>query len=268
VAEDFFTSVYPTISAGETTKILLTSTPLGYNHFWKFWNEAEQGRNGFKPLFIPYNRIPGRTEKWAAEQRAMLGDLKFNQEVLCRFLGSSNTLINPDTISRMSTIPFTYSKDGLDIIEPPIRATKNDKGELEGESHVYTLVADTSRGVGGDYSAFAVMDITKYPYKVVAKYRNNKISPLIFANIIEKVAKDCIAVESILIACPLDRDIEDVVTFQKVFVSVPEFRPAKPLQVTLQPEAEISVDEYEFSTLPPALFIPINPPVLAAPMLL
>jgi len=190
VAEDFFTSVYPTISAGETTKILLTSTPLGYNHFWKFWNEAEQGRNGFKPLFIPYNRIPGRTEKWAAEQRAMLGDLKFNQEVLCRFLGSSNTLINPDTISRMSTIPFTYSKDGLDIIEPPIRAIKNDKGELEGESHVYTLVADTSRGVGGDYSAFAVMDITKYPYKVVAKYRNNKISPLLFANIIEKVAKD------------------------------------------------------------------------------
>jgi len=66
VAEEFFTSVYPTISAGTTTKILLTSTPLGYNHFWKFWNEAEQGLNGFVPMFIPYNRIPGRDEKWAA----------------------------------------------------------------------------------------------------------------------------------------------------------------------------------------------------------
>ena len=178
VAEDFFTSVYPVVSAGETTKILLTSTPLGYNHFWKFWNEAEQGLNGFVPMFIPYSEIPGRTEKWAEEQRALLGELKFNQEVLCRFLGSSNTLINPDTIGRMSVKPYVYSKDGLDVFDEPE------------EDKVYMLVADTSRGVGGDYSAFAVMDITAYPFKVVAKYRNNKISPLLFPNIIYKVAKD------------------------------------------------------------------------------
>jgi hypothetical protein len=178
VAEDFFTSVYPTISAGQTTKILLTSTPLGYNHFWKFWNEAEQGLNGFVPMFIPYSRIPGRDEKWANEQRSMLGELKFNQEVLCNFLGSSNTLINPDTIGRMSVKPYVYSKDGLDVFVEPE------------EDHVYMLVADTSRGVGGDYSAFTVIDITAYPYSVVAKYRNNKISPLLFPNIIYKVAKD------------------------------------------------------------------------------
>jgi len=178
VAEDFFTSVYPTISAGQTTKILLTSTPLGYNHFWKFWNEAEQGLNGFVPMFIPYNRIPGRDDKWAEEQRAMLGELKFNQEVLCNFLGSSNTLINPDTIGKMSVKPYVYSKDGLDVFVEPE------------EDHVYMLVADTSRGVGGDYSAFTVLDITSYPYSVVAKYRSNKISPLLFPNIIYKVAKD------------------------------------------------------------------------------
>lgn len=178
VAEQFFTSVYPTISAGTTTKILLTSTPLGYNHFWKFWNEAEQGLNGFVPLFIPYDRIPGRDKAWADEQRSMLGELKFNQEVLCRFLGSSNTLINPDTIGRMSVKPYIYTKDGLDVFVEPE------------EEHVYMLVADTSRGVGGDYSAFTVMDITSYPHSVVAKYRSNKISPLLFPNIIYKVAKD------------------------------------------------------------------------------
>lgn len=83
IAEQFFTSVYPTISAGDTTKILLSSTPLGYNHFWKFWNEAQNGINGFVPLFIPYWEIPGRDKKWAEEQRALLGELKFNQEVLC-----------------------------------------------------------------------------------------------------------------------------------------------------------------------------------------
>lgn len=190
VAEDFFTSVYPTISAGETTKILLTSTPLGYNHFWKFWNEAEQGRNGFTPLFIPYSRIPGRTEEWAAEQKAMLGELKFNQEVLCRFLGSSNTLIAPDTIGRMSAIPFIHSKDGLDILEEPIKIIRTRDGKVTQKGHIYIIIADTSRGVGGDYSAFTVMDITEYPYKVVAKYRDNKINPLLYPTVISKVAND------------------------------------------------------------------------------
>lgn len=178
IAEDFFTAVYPTISAGETTKILLSSTPLGYNHFWKFWNDAEQGNNDFIPLFIPYDRIPGRDAKWAEAQRRQLGDLKFNQEVLCKFLGSSLTLINASTIGQMSPTGYIHSKDGLDIIEAP------EKG------HTYVMVCDTAKGVGGDYSAFNIIDVTEVPYKQVAKYRNNKISPLLYPSVIYKVATD------------------------------------------------------------------------------
>jgi hypothetical protein len=178
IAESFFTSVYPVVSAGETTKIILTSTPLGYNHFWKFWNDAEQGVNGFAPLRVEYHEHPKRDLKWAEEQKAILGELKFNQEVLCAFLGSSNTLINADTIARMSAIGFTYSRDNLDVIREP------EKG------HSYFITVDTSRGVGGDYSAFTVVDTTEYPFSVVAKYRDNKISPLLYPNIIYKVAKD------------------------------------------------------------------------------
>lgn len=178
VAEEFFTSTYPTIMAGETTKVLLTSTPLGYNHFWKFWNEAEKGENGFKALQIPYWKIPGRDEKWAEEQRAMLGDLKFNQEVLCTFLGSSNTLIAADAIARLSSKHYVYQKDGLDIIFEPEK------------DHSYFISVDTSRGVGGDYSAFTVVDCTAYPFTIAAKYKNNKISPLLFPDIIVKTAKD------------------------------------------------------------------------------
>jgi hypothetical protein len=178
VAEQFFTSVYPTISAGETTKILLSSTPLGYNHFWKFWNEAEQNLNGFVPLFIPYWEIPGRDEKWAEEQRRLLGELKFNQEVLCKFLGSSLTLIAADTIAQMSPVPTVYSKDGLDIYET---AQKN---------HTYVMVADTAKGVGGDYSAFQIIDVTQMPYKLVGKYKDNSISPLLYPSVIYKVAKE------------------------------------------------------------------------------
>ena len=178
VAEDFFTSTYPTISSGKTTKVVLTSTPLGYNHFWKFWNEAVDNRNGFLPLEVKYWEHPDRDEAWAAQQKELLGELKFNQEVLCTFLGSSLTLIASDTIGRLSpTIPV-YSRDGLDIFEHP---------EV---NHTYVLVADTAKGVGGDYSAFSLVDITEVPYKQVAKYRNNKISPLLYPSIIYKVAMD------------------------------------------------------------------------------
>ena len=112
----------------------MTSTPLGYNHFWKFWNEAEQGLNGFVPHFISYEKIPGRTKEWADAQKAMLGDLKFNQEVLCKFLGSSNTLLNPDVIARLSAKPFIFRKEGLDVLEEPIRVFRNDDGDLEGKN--------------------------------------------------------------------------------------------------------------------------------------
>lgn len=178
VAEQFFASVYPTISAGQTTKILLTSTPLGYNHFWKFWNEAEKGVNGFEPMFIPYTEIPGRDDAWAEEQLKMLGELKFNQEVLCNFLGSSNTLVNAYTLGAMSSIDPIYMKDGLDIFDDPI------------PEHTYVMGVDTARGVGGDYSAFTVVDATSVPYKLVAKYRNNKIPPMLYPNVVNKVARD------------------------------------------------------------------------------
>ena len=186
VAEQFFASTYPTISAGNTTKILLSSTPLGYNHFWKFWNDAENDRNGFVNLFIPYSDIPGRDEAWANDQHRLLGDLKFNQEVLCKFLGSSLTLINANTISQMSPSAPVYQKDGLDIYENPV--VPSEDGVDPGRA--YCLVADTAKGVGGDYSAFVVIDMTELPYKLVAKYRDNKISPMLYPSVIYKVAKE------------------------------------------------------------------------------
>lgn len=178
IADEFFTSVYPTISAGETTKILLTSTPLGYNHFWKFWNESVKGVNGFENMFIPYYEIPGRDEKWLEEQKQLLGQVKFNQEVMCEFLGSTNTLINSNTISALSTIDPEFQNANLDIYESPK------------ENHYYAMAVDTARGIGGDYSAFVVVDITEMPYKVVAKYRDNEIAPMLFPDVIGKVGRD------------------------------------------------------------------------------
>lgn len=178
VADDFFTSIYPVVSAGETTKIILTSTPMGYNHFWKFWNEAVNGNNGFNVLEVNYREHPKRDDKWADDQRKILGEVKFNQEVLCHFLGSSHTLISAETIARLSSSPFIHSKDNFDALEAPEK------------NHSYFITVDTSRGVERDYSAFVVMDVTEYPFKLVAKYKNNQISPLLYPDIVVKAAKD------------------------------------------------------------------------------
>lgn len=190
IAEEFFTATYPTIMAGETTKVLLSSTPLGYNHFWKFWNDAEQGLNGFVPLFIHYTEIPGRDEKWADAQRAVLGDVKFTQEVLCNFLGSSYTLLDAECLGKMSPKNPSYTHDNLDVLEEPVRGERDQAGKVVKADNAYVIVADTARGVGGDYSAFVVIDITTSPYRVVAKYRDNKIAPMLYPTIIHNVARN------------------------------------------------------------------------------
>lgn len=178
VSEDFFTSTYPTISSGVSTKIILTSTPFGFNHFWKFWNEAETGVNGFVPLRVNYWEHPNRDEVWAGKQKELLGELKFNQEILCTFLGSSSTLINSDVLARLSASPTIYAKDCLDVYERPM------------SNRVYVMVVDVAKGIGKDYSAFTIVDITDTPYRVVAKYKNNSISPLLFPNVIYKVGME------------------------------------------------------------------------------
>lgn len=189
LADEFFTSAWPTISSGKTTKFLMSTTPRGYNYYWKFWNDSEQGLNDFKRVQITWDEIPGRDDKWLAEQKSILGQLKFNQEVLCQFLGSSGTLIDASKISQLSPIQPLYSKDGIDVLEYPIRPQRNPDNTIM-PGHTYMLVADVSRGLGGDYSAFCVIDITQSPFKLVAKYRDNMINPLLFPNVIHKIAKD------------------------------------------------------------------------------
>lgn len=191
VADEFFTSTYPTISSGKTTKIVLTSTPLGLNHFWKFWNEAVNGVNGFVPLQVNYWEHPDHDEKWAAEQKLLLGELKYNQEVGCSFLGSSATLISPAAIQRMSPSIPLYVNEGFVAYDKP------DKGSYDEtvqkwirKPASYAICVDTSSGVGGDSNAFSVIRIDQMPYKVVARFKDNKISPLLFPNVIYKWAKE------------------------------------------------------------------------------
>ena len=177
LAESFFSSVYPTISSGQSTKVFIVSTPLGLNMFYKMWIDAEEGRSSYVPIDVHWSEVPGRDEKWKQETIKNTSETQFQQEFGCEFVGSTHTLIAG---SKLRTIPFKkpiYTKKKLDVHEHPK------------EKHSYCLIADTARGQGLDYSAFTVIDATKLPYKVVAKYRDNEISPMLYPNVIYQSAK-------------------------------------------------------------------------------
>ena len=177
VAEDFFSSVYPTISSGKTTKVIIVSTPNGMNLYYKLWADAEDGRNSYVPIEVHWSEVPGRDEKWKEETIKNTSQEQFNREFECEFLGSVNTLIHPTKIKSMHFDEPIQRSAGMDLYEKPK------------EGHTYTLIADVARGTNNDYSAFIVFDVTQLPYRIVAKYRNNEIKPLLFPTIIHQVAK-------------------------------------------------------------------------------
>lgn len=178
LAETFFTSVYPTISSGDTTKIFISSTPLGLNHFYKMYMDGLEGRNGFKVLKVTWDQVPGRTKAWADDQRKVLGEIKFMQEMEADFQGSSNTLISAHHLKNIVYLVPLHSKEDLDVYFAPVRG------------HVYIVTVDVSRGQGIDYSAMLVFDVTTMPYQVVAKYKSNTIQPMLYPNVILKICKD------------------------------------------------------------------------------
>lgn len=181
LAEEFNASVFPTISSAESSKMIIVSTPNGMNHFYKLWVEAEQGINKFVPITTHWSDHPKRNQEWADEQRVILGDVKFFQEIECQFSGSSHTLVAGEKIAQLPV------KHGTEIFPNYIEyeAPKRDEfGKVTGN---YVITVDTSRGADLDYSAFTVIDINQIPYKVVARYRNNSIAPLMYPEVIFKV---------------------------------------------------------------------------------
>jgi hypothetical protein len=178
VADEFFNSVYPTISAGQSTKVLIVSTPKGLNMFYKLWKDAEDGQNSYTPIEVHWSDVPGRDDKWKKQTIRNTSPQQFRQEFECDFLGSVNTLIAPSKLKSLHyTRPIQEREDGLKVYHEP---------EPE---HIYFMGVDVSRGKDLDYHAVTIVDVTAAPYKVVAQYKNNELSPYLLPNLIYAMGK-------------------------------------------------------------------------------
>ena len=179
-ASEFYTSTYPVVSAGKDTKVIVTSTANGIgNQFHKIWEGAVQGINEFSSFRVDWWDVPGRDDEWKKQTIANTSQLQFDQEFGNTFFGTGDTLVNADTLLGLRAKPPVRTMEGglLKIYEEPIK------------DHDYVMTVDVSKGRGQDYSTFTLIDISSRPFKQVAVYRNNTISPLLFPNIIYKFAK-------------------------------------------------------------------------------
>ena len=176
IADQFFASVYPTISSGQNTKVIIVSTPRGMNHFYRLWHDAERGKNEYKPTDVHWSEVPGRDDVWKEQTIANTSEQQFKVEFECEFLGSVDTLIAPSKLRNLIYEEPIERSAGLDIYEAPMMG------------HDYLITVDVARGVEKDYSAFVLVDITTFPHRIVGKYRNNQIKPMLFPSVIYEVA--------------------------------------------------------------------------------
>jgi hypothetical protein len=177
VADNFFSSVYPVITSGSSSKVIVVSTPYGMNHFYRLWSDAQNKKNEYVPIEVHWTDVPGRDEEFKRTTIANTSESQWRQEFECQFLGSADTLISGPVLSRLVYTDPQKSSSGLDVYEDPQK------------DHNYVITVDVARGVEKDYSAFIVVDISQYPHRIVAKYRNNQIRPILFPQIIKDVAR-------------------------------------------------------------------------------
>ena len=195
IADQFFASVYPTISSGQKTKVIVVSTPHGMNHFYRMWHDAEREKNEYVPTEVHWSEVPGRDAVWKEQTIANTSEQQFRVEFECEFLGSVDTLISSAKLRSLVYDDPRKSNGGLDIYFDPIK------------DHDYVITVDVARGVGIDYSAFVIADITTFPHKIVGKYKNNEIKPMLFPSIIVDLGK---AYNNAFILCEVN-DIGDQV---------------------------------------------------------
>lgn len=233
IADDFFTSAYPTISSGKTTKIIIISTPHGMNLFHKFWTEAKEGRNGYVTVEGNWTADTSRDEAWMQQEIAILGEENFRQEHECDFIGSQNTLIAPKKLKELVYIKPMQETANLSVYENPK------------ENNIYIITVDSSRGQNLDYSAFSVIDASQSPYKQVAKFRDKKMDPSSFPTYIFNAAKRYndayVLVENNDIGSQVVTSLHEDLEYENIFCTSPKGRGGQQISSGFKKGARLGV---------------------------
>ena len=174
---EFYTSTYPVVSSGDSTRVIITSTANGVgNIYHKIWEGAVQATNEYKPFRVDWWDVPGRDENWKQTTINNTSELQFQQEFGNTFHGTGNTLISPEVLLGLKAKDPVRITREVRIYKDPI------------EDHEYMMFVDVAKGRGQDYSTFNIIDISVQPFEQVAVFQDNKISPLLFPDIIYKYA--------------------------------------------------------------------------------
>lgn len=177
-AEEFYTSTYPVVTSGKNSKVIITSTANGVgNMFYKLYESAVQKQSEYKHFLINWFDVPGRDDVWKKQTIANTSETQFEQEYGNSFLGTGNTLINSNTLLGMRSVDPDWNRDNINIYTRPI------------EGHSYVCTVDVSKGRGIDYSTFSVFDVSVQPFKQVATFRDNMLSPMLLPDMIAKYVK-------------------------------------------------------------------------------
>lgn len=238
IAEDFIKSVFPTITSGKKTKVMIVSTPNGMNLFCKYWKDAQEKRNLYVPVEAHWSDRPDRDAEWERETRMQMGDEEFNQEFGCDFLGSASTLISTAKLKELTWIdPIRQFENGFKVYEEPK------------DNHSYVLVSDVSEGQGLDCSAFSVVDVSETPYAQVATYRSANVSPMLYPNIIYNAAKyyhDAhVLIEVNNIGMQVANDLYDDLEYEYIFATTVKGRGGQQISAGFSNNSKLGIKTSE-----------------------
>ena len=181
---DAWLAIQPVISSGRKSKILITTTPNGLNHFYDIWNAAIEGKSGFVPYTAIWTSVKERLYtdgddgvfddgySWSSKMIASSSKEAFLQEHCAEFMGTNGTLIAGWKLSKLSWVDTDETETNFYQYKAPV------------EGHKYIAVLDPAEGRGQDYHAMHIIDITSMPFEQVAVYHSNKTSHLILPDVL------------------------------------------------------------------------------------
>jgi hypothetical protein len=163
----FYENVYPTVSASGKSKVIITSTPWGFNKFYDIYSAAEKGENEYTPFRVDWWDVPGRDNAWMVREVANLGSEEaFNRQYGNQFIEGSSLLLSPDSIKKLIKSQKEYVFKDIPELDDISINYRNllwdpdfDLEEAEEDTNYWLFSVDLAEGNGGDYSVINIFKI-------------------------------------------------------------------------------------------------------------